>query len=220
MEDIPFVVGRARRESLREINNSVSIIPLHILLLFRPNPQNYLDKTAILLNLREIRRVANLCGILLKMKIHSFTVTFQSFCVLFLISGCETVTPTPSSSENRRPAVQSEFVKNYLALEKGMTSEQIIQRFGEPDKIEPKEAGGVKTELWRYTHVLESQVESNTQGTIEEPYWDIFENKMKTREVAIEGTERREVIARLELLFFEAQLLSWKDEIDRRRTDY
>ena len=139
---------------------------------------------------------------------------------LLLIVGCETTRSASVTAQRASPSVQSEFVQHYLALEKGMSAEEIKDRFGKPDRIEPLVSAEVVTEVWHYRETIETRVESNTQGMREEPYWDISENRMKTREVAIEGTERHEVIAELELLINDGKLVSWKDQIDRRKVEY
>lgn len=133
---------------------------------------------------------------------------------------CETTEPVFKSSAEGVPPVQSAFVKNYLTLEKGMSSETVEALFGKPESIKALLVDNVESSVWRYSELLESNVRMTTQGMAEEQYWDIFENQMKTREVAIEGTERLEVKAELELLMFQGKLVSWKDEVTRKRLEY
>lgn len=141
------------------------------------------------------------------------------FCGIFLVA-CETTRSVDKSPAVGAPPGQSAFVKNYLALEKGMPSENVEALFGKPESIEALLVDNVESSVWRYSELLESKVRMTTQGMAEEQYWDIFENEMKTREVAIEGTERLEVRAELELLMFQGKLVSWKDEVTRKRLEY
>ena len=149
-------------------------------------------------------------------------VILYLFCVsgLVLCVGCESTRSVSATPSGGSPSVQSEFVQHYLELEKGMSAQKIEEQFGKPVRVEPLVSGDVVTEIWHYRETVGARVESNTQGMIEEPYWDIFENEMKVREVPVEGTERHEVIAELELLIHEGKLVSWKDQIDRRRVEY
>ena len=110
-----------------------------------------------------------------------FAPLLLTLWLLVFFSGCDTLNSSQSSRQRTAPGMQTEFVQNYLALEKGMTSEEIRERFGEPEKIDLLGSDQVSTEVWHYSEVIESKVESNTQGMLEEYYWDIFENRMKTR---------------------------------------
>lgn len=151
----------------------------------------------------------------------SFWIRISAFWVACLIlAGCETTRSSQAVDDAQGQEKQSEFIQNYFSLKQGMSAEEITARFGDPERVESLVSNEVPTEVWHYTEIVESKTEANTQGTREEPYWDISENRMRTREVAIEGIERHEVIARLELLMLDGKLVSWKDEIDRRRIEY
>ncbi len=139
---------------------------------------------------------------------------------VFTTAGCESIQVAPKPEREAAAPGLDPFVENYFALEEGMTEAAIKQMFGEPQDVKPLIKDGLESQVWKYSKLLETQVRVTTKGMIEEVYWDIFENRMRAREVAVEGTERNEVEAVVELLLYEGQLVSWKDQIRRSRFDY
>ena len=140
--------------------------------------------------------------------------------IVLATAGCESIQVAPRVEQEAAPQGLDTFVGNYFSLEKGMTEPAIKQMFGEPQEVELLSKDGIESQVWKYSKLLETQVRTTTKGLIEEVYWNIFENRMVTREVAVEGTERNEVEAIIELLLYEGRLVSWKDQIRRIRFEY
>lgn len=146
---------------------------------------------------------------------------------VFSLAGCAAPAPkvadSAGASERRTPvspAASDRFVAEYLALEPGLGRDDVAERLGEPDRVEPFVADGILAEVWSYERLIDIFVRPVTKDTVEEPYWDLAANRLMVREVGVEGTERTEVRAEVQLLFHAGRLVAWKDRIERDHADY
>jgi hypothetical protein len=95
-------------------------------------------------------------------------------------------------------------------LKKGMSTDELIARWGQPEARKPLPTSAGNGEVWTYQHVVGKYQRQVAAGTREVPYVDPITGLEGINREPVYSQENVEVVRTSELLIFQGHLLEWK----------
>lgn len=137
---------------------------------------------------------------------------------LALLAGC--TTPAPSSAQANQPAPSKAAASDDPAqkLKPGMSPTEVREVMGQPDLIRPMEAPIGTSEVWVFHRDVLSNVGLAITGTREVPYVDPLTGVTRTIHEPVYNQQTVTTRDRLELLWFDGKLVTWKIVRDRSQS--
>lgn|SRR5208283_1654442 len=151
-------------------------------------------------------------------RVKSFIFFLTALSVGALAFGTGAVAATPTGGADVAKSEKPDSIPRPnpgLPLKKGMTAQDVKERWGAPASVEPFPSAGGKAEVWTYFYTLSDQTTQVVTSTENQLTYAGPTEGMQNVPHLVYGTKRSEVKQVVKLLLYDGTLISWKKSVER-----